>query len=58
MHLDAWNEVTNNAAGTKLPVNWRFVNCKHAFENTRIRKLQVHWRPGANSGFLPGTDQR
>lgn len=54
MHLDAWNSVTNNAAGSKLPINWRFVNCKEAFEksNSGIKKLQVHWRSGASPGFF------
>ncbi|GAC96859.1 extracellular cellulase CelA/allergen Asp F7-like, putative [Pseudozyma hubeiensis SY62] len=54
MHLDAWNSVTNNAAGSKLPITWKFVNCKDAFErsNSGISKLQVHWREGASPGFF------
>uniref|UniRef100_V5E729 Expansin-like EG45 domain-containing protein n=2 Tax=Kalmanozyma brasiliensis (strain GHG001) TaxID=1365824 RepID=V5E729_KALBG len=52
MHLDAWNSVTSNADGSKLPVNWRFVNCKDAFEGSGIEKLQVHWREGCNPGFF------
>lgn len=54
MHLDAWNSVTNNAAGSKLPITWKFVNCKTAFESTNsgIAKLQVHWREGASPGFF------
>lgn len=54
MHLDAWNSVTNNANGSKLPINWKFVNCKAAFEsgNSGIKKLQVHWRSGASPGFF------
>ncbi|CDR88093.1 uncharacterized protein SPSC_03679 [Sporisorium scitamineum] len=54
MHLDAWNSVTNNAAGTKLPINWKFVNCKEAFEknNSGIKNMQVHWRSGASPGFF------
>ncbi|CBQ70787.1 conserved hypothetical protein [Sporisorium reilianum SRZ2] len=54
MHLDAWNSVTNNAGGSKLPINWRFVNCKEAFEknNSGIKNMQVHWRSGASPGFF------
>ncbi|SNX82763.1 uncharacterized protein MEPE_01469 [Melanopsichium pennsylvanicum] len=54
MHPDAWNSVTNGANGSKLPINWRFVNCKEAFETSGsgINYLQVHWRPGANAGFF------
>lgn len=54
MHPDAWNSVTNGADGSKLPINWKFVNCKEAFENSGsgLNQLQVHWRPGANPGFF------
>lgn len=54
MHLDAWNSVTNNANGSKLPINWRFVNCKQAFAQSGSggNSLQVHWREGANPGFF------
>ncbi|SPO21494.1 uncharacterized protein UTRI_00981_B [Ustilago trichophora] len=54
MHPDTWNSVTNGAAGTKLPINWRFVNCKEAFEKSGsgIKLLQIHWREGANPGFF------
>ncbi|SPO22303.1 uncharacterized protein UTRI_00981 [Ustilago trichophora] len=54
MHPDAWNSVTNGADGSKLPINWKFVNCKEAFEKSGsgINLLQVHWRDGANPGFF------
>ncbi|TKY89443.1 hypothetical protein EX895_001974 [Sporisorium graminicola] len=54
MHLDAWNSVTNNAGGSKLPINWRFVNCKEAFEknNSGVKHMQIHWRNGTTPGFF------
>lgn len=54
MHLDAWNSVTSNANGSKLPINWKFINCKEAFASSGSggSSLQVHWREGANPGFF------
>lgn len=54
MHPDAWNSVTSGANGSKHPINWKFVNCKEAFETSGSggASLQVHWREGANPGFF------
>lgn len=52
MHPDTWNSVTSGPAPSKLPIHWRFVNCKEAFERSGIKHLQVHWREGANPGFF------
>ena len=52
MHLDAWNSVTHNAGGSKLPVNWKFTSCKHVFKGSGLEKLQIHWRSGASPGFF------
>ncbi|KAJ1034587.1 hypothetical protein NDA18_001443 [Ustilago nuda] len=54
MHLDTWNSVTSHADGSKLPINWKFVNCKQAFQKSGSggKNLQIHWRPGANAGYF------
>ncbi len=54
MHPDTWSSVTNGADGSKLPINWKFVNCKEAFEKSGSggSSLQIHWREGANPGFF------
>ncbi|CCF54350.1 uncharacterized protein UHOR_02067 [Ustilago hordei] len=54
MHLDAWNSVTSHANGSKLPINWKFVNCKQAFQKSGSggKNLEIHWRPGANAGYF------
>ncbi|KAJ1033172.1 hypothetical protein NDA13_001170 [Ustilago tritici] len=54
MHPDAWYSVTGQANGTKLPINWKFVNCKQAFQKSGSggKNLQIHWRPGANAGYF------
>ncbi|KAJ1019426.1 hypothetical protein NDA16_004543 [Ustilago loliicola] len=54
MHPDAWKSVTGSESGSKLPINWKFVNCKEAFESSGSggKSLQIHWRPGANAGFF------
>lgn len=52
MHPDTWKSVTGGAGGSKLPISWKFVNCKEAFEKSASKGLQVHWREGANPGFF------